>query len=39
MRELEKKLNLDLNIPPSTKLGDFFNKRGYQSLVRVLQML
>lgn len=39
MSELEKKLNLDLNIPPDTKLGDFFNERGYQSLVRVLQML
>ena len=39
MSKLEKKLNLDLNIPPDTKLGDFFNKKGYQSLVRVLQML
>ena len=39
MSVLEKKLNLDFDIDPNTKLGDFFNERGYRSLVRVLQML
>ena len=36
---IEKKYKIKLNVPPDTKLGDYYkSKKGFESFVRFLQV-
>ena len=39
VRVVAEKYGIELDVPPETKMGDFFKMKGFDSLARIMKMM